>query len=402
MVKIGDRVETINFGWAEAITDQYDIAGKSSRGGLVDVRFDNTSTIRKEVYTQAFSQGCIRDGSVDVAIKVGQIWSTNNFGLVKVTGGDKNKNIEIVFLNTGNSYKVQKNALLVGFCKDQPSVTERKTKDREEIDKRVSVARLKAAERKFTIERNRIVREENTQLLRATNLKLYEESVRKKEERELSNKILIEKAHTIIESLDQTKEGKNLLNIDFKDRDGKWVLRYRNPFDKSFVQTRLGRLHNNVTQRASEGSALQDVHNKSYSGVKVSELFKDPQTFCDWVVCQEGWGFGYNLDKDLLSENNRTYSEDKCCFLPKSINLLLIYQDKATSRKIKEGFRAITSYCGKEINLGIYPTKEEAEEVCTRFKANRFLLYSEFFKNNISKCAYDKLIFLHEKYLVDL
>lgn len=53
MVKIGDRVETVNFGWAEAITDQYDIAGKSSRGGLVDVRFDNTSTIRKEVYTQA-------------------------------------------------------------------------------------------------------------------------------------------------------------------------------------------------------------------------------------------------------------------------------------------------------------------------------------------------------------
>lgn len=60
-------------------------------------------------------------------------------------------------------------------------------------------------------------------------------------------------------------------------------------------------------------------------------------TYIGCSVCEEWWLYsnfkkwhdqnyidGYELDKDLLLKNNKVYSPDTCCYVPKEINTLLL------------------------------------------------------------------------------
>jgi hypothetical protein len=110
-------------------------------------------------------------------------------------------------------------------------------------------------------------------------------------------------------------------NTDFQV-DGKWVLRTKGP--EGFIQTRLGRLHNNITQRTKPEGAFQASH-PTYAGVTLHPDWEDPQKFCDWVVAQKGWGEpDWALDKDLLVPGNKIYGPDTCCFLPREVNTAIL------------------------------------------------------------------------------
>lgn len=119
------------------------------------------------------------------------------------------------------------------------------------------------------------------------------------------------------------------LDEDIRDASGKWVLSKR--IDGTQFQTRIGRLYNNVNQRARAGGSYQQKW-EHYVGVDIAESFKDPQWFGDWCVRQIGWGLGYDLDKDLLAPGNRVYCPKLCVFVPHRINLGIATTGRKGSR----------------------------------------------------------------------
>jgi hypothetical protein len=195
--------------------------------------------------------------------------------------------------------------------------------------------------------------------------------------------------------LDQTVERKTKVNEDIK-QDGKWVLQWTDPV-RGFLQSRLGALHNRMTQRGKPGSAVQQ-QSKAYEGVTVHPYFKDPQKFCDWVVSQPGWGLGYNLDKDLLVPGNRQYGPDVCCFLPAIINTAIIQPKKgAYRRKAADG--TWTVYIGincqglktQLIQRG-YATEDEAIAAYKDHREAFVKRLAQHFKPTISNRAYQALM----------
>lgn len=71
------------------------------------------------------------------------------------------------------------------------------------------------------------------------------------------------------------------------------------------------------------------VKRKHYSGTSCSESFNSWDYFYEWAVIQAGYGCfddkgkPFELDKDLLSEGDKVYSENTCCFLPRELNQAL-------------------------------------------------------------------------------
>lgn len=68
----------------------------------------------------------------------------------------------------------------------------------------------------------------------------------------------------------------------------------------------------------------------TYIGCSVDERFYDFQDFADWFYGQEFNSAGYQLDKDLLVPDNKVYSPETCCLIPKELNCLLL--DSSASR----------------------------------------------------------------------
>lgn len=401
MIKAGERVETINFGWAEAITDTYTIEGKADRGGLVDVRFDNTGNVRKAVYGNTFKQGCMRDGGVEITLSVGQVWNTNMDGQIKIIGV-QGKYADFEFVNTGNIYKAQKDQVLTGMVKDRPALNEavakREAEEKASAEKRAELLKHCKERREARIELVRKLKLERT-VIKAS------EAAKRKESKEIRELAAQQNAQQKVENalyvvtpksinINNTENPKDL-NIDFKDRDGKWVLRYSytRGGTKEFVQTRLGRLHNNMTQRAKKGGSFQGAHG-SYNGVAASEEFQDPQRFCDWAVQQSGWGFGYALEKDLLGGADRIYSAETCVFLPQIINTAIIHRSikniiKLTPDKL---FKVEYSSDNLSLSVGVYPTYADALDAYKKHRASFVSRLAVEYRGTISDAAYQALI----------
>ena len=82
----------------------------------------------------------------------------------------------------------------------------------------------------------------------------------------------------------------------------------------------------------------------SYIGITVCEEWHNFQNFAKWV------SFNYNpetmkdwhLDKDLISEGNKIYSPETCCFVPNKLNCVF------TSRvDKKKKFKALNEFRGQ-------------------------------------------------------
>ena len=75
----------------------------------------------------------------------------------------------------------------------------------------------------------------------------------------------------------------------------------------------------------------------SYQEVEMSENFKKYSYFKEW--CNKQIGFdqeGWQLDKDILSKDNKVYSEDTCCFVPPEINCA-ITNNKSVRGRFPQG-----------------------------------------------------------------
>lgn len=105
-------------------------------------------------------------------------------------------------------------------------------------------------------------------------------------------------------------------------------------------------------QRLLERCYCEKFHVKypTYLGCTASNGFKHFKIFKSW--CQQQIGFGclddkgnhFELDKDLLIKGNKVYSEDTCCFIPREINVALIYnQTKKGNHPIGVSFSKVSN-----------------------------------------------------------
>ena len=108
----------------------------------------------------------------------------------------------------------------------------------------------------------------------------------------------------------------------------------------------------------------QNKYFKKYGGVgiKVCEEWLCYQTFAKWY--EENKIEDWEVDKDLLSKgNDKNYSPDNCCFLPKSLNIQL----QCSQKKNKYGAIGVSKEGQKwradfsTMYLGAFHEKKEAE-----------------------------------------
>ena len=120
----------------------------------------------------------------------------------------------------------------------------------------------------------------------------------------------------------------------------------------------------------------------TYIGCNVSNNFLNYSFFYEW--CQEQIGFGnidtngryWQLDKDLLFTDNKTYSESTCVFVPNEINMF--FTDRGNDRgeypigvsfyKQTGKFQTHCKVNGKKQHLGYFNTPQEAFMVYKPFK----------------------------------
>ena len=114
----------------------------------------------------------------------------------------------------------------------------------------------------------------------------------------------------------------------------------------------------------------------TYVGCTVSAEWLTFSNFRAWMEKQDFKG--KQLDKDLLFEGNRLYSEETCVFVTRTVNLFTI--DRGNDRgewligccwdKESAKFRAQcrNPFTGKREHLGRFTTEQEAHEAWARRK----------------------------------
>ena len=98
--------------------------------------------------------------------------------------------------------------------------------------------------------------------------------------------------------------------------DGKWKQRlvWVCPYYRAW-QNMLGRAYSKSFQEKQP----------TYIGCSVSEEWKTFSNFRKWMLAQD-WE-GKQLDKDLLVEGNKVYSEETCVFVSRAVNNFMIDSD---------------------------------------------------------------------------
>jgi hypothetical protein len=134
----------------------------------------------------------------------------------------------------------------------------------------------------------------------------------------------------------------------------------------------------------------------TYKDCYVSEEWHNFQNFAEWA--DENYIEGFELDKDILQKGNKFYSKEKCFFIPKEINTLLIKCDSLRGclpigvREIKGKFESNLSKKSIKITLGYYDTPEEAFKAYKNAKEKHIKEIAEEYKSQITEQVYQALI----------
>ena len=163
-------------------------------------------------------------------------------------------------------------------------------------------------------------------------------------------------------------------------------------FDKVY------KLWSNMLRRAF--SEKHHITHPYYKDCTVAEEFRRFSDFYNWCQNQVGFGRdGYDLDKDLLVKGNKEYHPDKCVFLPKKLNILLIKAKKSrgklpigVSSHNKTGFIALLSCNGKRKHLGRFRDPIDAFNTYKFAKENLIKEFAKIYKHDIDPRAYETLM----------
>ena len=121
---------------------------------------------------------------------------------------------------------------------------------------------------------------------------------------------------------------------------------------------------------------------KFYDGCSMSENFKRYSYFYEW--CNEQVGFnneGWHLDKDILINGNKLYSEDTCVFVPSEINKFFTFRKRnrgeypigVSYHKASSKYSSTCSAKSKSTHLGTFTTVESAFEEYRKVKKEQAL-----------------------------
>ena len=165
----------------------------------------------------------------------------------------------------------------------------------------------------------------------------------------------------------------------------------------------------NLWQGLLERCCCDKFHVKypTYKDCSVSDNFKYYPYFKEWCNNQIGFnvlddkGNHFELDKDLLIKGNKAYSEDTCCFIPREINVALIYnQTKKGNHPIGVSYSKVNNKFvvyvkkgeGSREYLGYF---EDASVAFLAYKASKEAYLKELankWKDKIDPRVYEALI----------
>lgn len=159
--------------------------------------------------------------------------------------------------------------------------------------------------------------------------------------------------------------------------DGNWLKSYKENSKK--ISTKSYRKWADMNVRCLEGGAYQK-RRPTYKGCTVSKEFKCFQYFTNWYINQVGYREkDYQLDKDLLLENNKLYSEDTCVLVPKELNNFLTGIDSKRHGKPGVHFcnikcKWISQICinGTQTYLGQFESEDSASEAYEARKTEEY------------------------------
>jgi len=158
-------------------------------------------------------------------------------------------------------------------------------------------------------------------------------------------------------------------------------------------------LWNNMINRCYNEKGLSS--NPTYKDCHVSEEWMYLSNFKEW--CHQQIGFdqvGWHLDKDILSKDNKVYSEDTCVFVPSEINCA-VTNNKSVRGQFPQGviynctktrYRARIQRGAKWESLGTYDTPEEAFYAYKPVKEAYIKSLAENWKDKIDPRVYEALM----------
>lgn len=164
--------------------------------------------------------------------------------------------------------------------------------------------------------------------------------------------------------------------------------------EKIYARDRDYNVWNNVMLRSNRTGNYSNKF-PTYSDCSCSESFAVFNTFKKWYVNQVGYDKQYHIDKDLLFEGNKIYSENTCILLPREINVLfkVTYSSSTIGlvgvTKCRERYRSLIAdpYKGRQKHLGYFDTPEEAHEAYKMEKSNIILRLIEDYRYDLDPRA---------------
>ena len=174
---------------------------------------------------------------------------------------------------------------------------------------------------------------------------------------------------------------------------GEKVFKVDGKYPKTFWLWRnmLKRCYDQTTQKA----------NKCYEGCTVSDSFKYYPYFKEW--CEKQIGFNnedWQLDKDILGESSKTYSEDVCAFVPREINCLNSWNKNNTQDDILgvshagylNKYKTSVRVNNSSKHIGVFDTILEAFQAYKEAKEQHIKDVANKWKDQIDPRVYDAMV----------
>lgn len=158
-------------------------------------------------------------------------------------------------------------------------------------------------------------------------------------------------------------------------------------------------LWNNMLKRCY--STRESAMASAYKGCEVKGDFLNFSLFKKWCLVQIGYGKdGWQLDKDLLLKDNKVYSTETCCFLPKEVNNVLVKRTQHRGdyligvgyKPLRKQYRARCNMYGVNKHLGWFGTELEAFHAYKQAKEDYIKEVANKWKDQIDPRVYEALM----------